>query len=331
MLIRFFRSSYLGQYLALLFLTAAIGLPHFFAYPDAPENIQAVPLYSFLSMWATEPSIWIPLLSLILLYVEALLLNQFLADHNLIPKNSLLGGFTYIILMSGMDGIYSLHPMLFVNMLLILLLNLSLHLYQSKNSFNNVFMAGFLIALIALLFNHGIYLLLLFASILILMRALNWREWLISIAGFAIPFVYAIAFYYLTDRLDLLRLIDWGYVRLAFTLPAYDIISWIHYALIIFILMITSGKVMSKLFVKNIDIRKKTTAVFYFFTVLFLIFLFSHSENKSIALIMLPVAVLISIYISQLKRLWFYQLIFLLLLLLDIYQNYAGIWIRELN
>jgi len=331
MLIRFFRSSYLGQYLALLFLAAAIGLPHFFVYPDAHERIPAVPLYSFLTLWAAEPSIWIPLISLILLYVEALLLNQFLADHNLIPKNSLLGGFTYIILMSGMDVIYNLHPMLFVNMLLILLLNLSLHLYQSKNSFNNVFMAGFLIALTSLLFNHAVYLLLLLAAILILMRALNWREWFISITGFVIPFVYAIVFYYLTDQLNLLRLINWDYISLTFKLPAYDTISWIHHGLIIFLLIITTSDVMSKLFVKNIDIRKKTTAVFYFFTVLFLIFLFSDSANKSIALILLPVAVLISIYISQLKRLWFYQLIFLLLLLLDIYQNYAGIWIRELN
>ena len=115
MLIRFFRSSYIIQYALLAIIAAALWAGAFIQPQNMPEGVEYVtPLYNLLADLLHEfPRIMVSL-AFVLILLEAFILNSILIYHDMVPKNSLLPSFIFILLMSSAPGLLNLYPVLVI-------------------------------------------------------------------------------------------------------------------------------------------------------------------------------------------------------------------------
>ncbi len=102
MLIKFFRSSFLIQYFALVLITAAIWIPGFLSNPGLPVEPRLItPLYNIAHYVLSMLDFASPLIALAIVFISALTLNNILVFHELTPKNNILPAFIFILLMGS--------------------------------------------------------------------------------------------------------------------------------------------------------------------------------------------------------------------------------------
>ncbi|MFN8279959.1 MAG: hypothetical protein U0V49_06715 [Saprospiraceae bacterium] len=121
--------------------------------------------------------------SLIILFVDALLLNQFVNDHKLNPDGQLFAGLVLIIL-SGFHPVLSgLTGLLIGSMFYILALRAVSNTYLMKNASLSIFNFGFYSGLATLFYTTYLWLVVLGIFGLIVFRGLSFRELMQLISG----------------------------------------------------------------------------------------------------------------------------------------------------
>ncbi|HSH65294.1 MAG TPA: DUF6427 family protein, partial [Bacteroidia bacterium] len=140
----------------------------------------------------------------ILVIAEAFLLNYIINDNEVLTRPSFLPALLYIIFMSSNKAMFILHPLIFGNFFLMLAIHRILNSYRKDKAFSHFFDAGFLIALASLFYFPYIVFFPLLGVALVILRAFNWREWLISFFGVLVPFILVGTIYFVNDTLDYL-------------------------------------------------------------------------------------------------------------------------------
>lgn len=227
-------------------------------------------LLSFLSWMDPQKGMASGLVSAAVLLVEALFLNKVVSDHKLIDKPGLFPALGFLMF-SGLSP-FALRPFgLICNAILIIVFKLMIMSYKQPRPFQTLFLSGFLCGIMASF--HTSYLLLylwLFIATLI-MRPLSAREWLLSSAGFVMPFYFLIAGLYLTDQLvdrSVLPTLQWEFSVPAFTLQ--EGLVWSCVIILPLVSLVVSGGQLGKMV---IQVRKSylITLVMFLLAVLVII------------------------------------------------------------
>lgn len=141
-------------------------------------------------------------ISVILLLVQALLINYICSSHEILYKNSVLPGLFYILINSIYPEQLQLTPQLLSNTFIILLFNRLCFLYESPQPLFLVFDAGIWLGLGILLdYDLIIYLPFILVSVLY-MTSFNLRYWLVAIFGIIVPGYFLGVLFYLTNHLN---------------------------------------------------------------------------------------------------------------------------------
>lgn len=197
MVIRFFKDNNISSLIALPVLTVVVYALGFFKNPPIISVDDAGPVYSWIMNYLkTYSRIFHFLLGLVLLIAQVFYLNHIVNKYEVLYKPSHLPSLMYIVCMSLFPSFLCLHPMLFVNLILLAVLELLFSVYKSDTGLSTIFNAGFLLAIATLFYIPSATLLLLIWVSLILLRPYAWRDWVISQIGFSTPFFF-ISIYYL--------------------------------------------------------------------------------------------------------------------------------------
>ena len=187
---RIFKENVIIQ-LIVVVVTAIFLWSNAFMHNVAMPTPDAVsPLYHTVFLLLKDAPLVATILAFALLIGEALLLNSLLSDFGIFQKNSYQTAFWYIILMSSSKDLLTLHPLLFVNLFVIIILLMIFRATSKDESYKEVFTAGLFIALSSLFFFKATGLILAFWIFLIILQIYTWREWLIVLIGFAAVYVY---------------------------------------------------------------------------------------------------------------------------------------------
>lgn len=135
------------------------------------------------------------LIGCLVLFVQAVLFNKVVNDHNLLGKPSFLPALLFVVCTSFADTLGGLSPVLIVNFLLIWLLNQFLICYRKPDARSLIFDMGFMIALATIIYPPMFLFLLIVWVGLLIFRSFNWREWAMSLLGFA-TVAFFLGFYY---------------------------------------------------------------------------------------------------------------------------------------
>jgi len=259
MLRRISKLTFLIQFLIYIGIAALMWVPEFM-HPKAAVRIASEgPLYSFIaSLLASHTLVSV---SLVLAFVIGLsLILYFIGSVNdILPRENFLPAILYLFLMSWNTGLSAMNPLLPSGILITLSIYTLMRMYGQSEPYRQVFTASALIGLSSLFYLPSIYFLIMIWISLVTYRITTWREWIIALIGFLIPFIYLISWYFWNDEFtkgvhQILTSVDDPGISLE-GIQSYEI-AWM--IITAFLLIITLITVINAIQDKLISIRRKS-------------------------------------------------------------------------
>lgn len=323
-MLKFFGSSYIIQYVALFLIALVFWIPAFIYPQGMPVNNSLdTPLYLIISGLLGHIPFLVPYLAFLFILVQAILVNAILSFHELIPKNSLLAAFLFVVFFSTSPALQTIYPAMISIFLLIILLHLVFKMYGQEDNITTVFSIAMILSVSSMVYLPVIFLFIFLWQVFLIFRIFSWREWVVSIIGLALPYIYLLTYLWWTGRVQeyMEALIASGSNFLhPGPVPGFLQLS-VWGILVIFILLPAVLKIFPRLSTYNIDMRKKLAAISWLAIIGGVIALTGGNMVLN-SITLLPVTILAAHYYSTLRRLVYQEIIiacFIILVLAQLY------------
>lgn len=180
------------------FLAVLLWLP---ALMDIREEaVNGMPFFNALDRFFTARYLRM-ILVIVVILAGGFLWNRVVARHHLLVRNTNLPATIYVILFGLTSSMVSMNPVIFANLFLIMALDRILSIYNQPRVYELSFQIGILISLAAHFYILSSFFMLLFFAALIIIRTFDWRDWVIALMGFLVPFLYSWTYHFWYDRL----------------------------------------------------------------------------------------------------------------------------------
>lgn len=256
------------------------------------------------------------LLAGILVFIQAVFFNKVVNDHSLLPKPSFLPALLYITGASLFEPFLILSPVLICNFLLILIMDKLLKIGKSASALMIMFDVGVFTALGTLIYFPFVVMLLLIWLSLLLYRSFNWREWVAGLVGFLTIMFFLAVFYYWNDSLGMFYRI---WLPLKNKFPSVFKINYNDYLVLVPVLVmmiLAMIRLRENFFRSFISTRKAFQMLFFMFLIAILSFYTKPNFKLYHFLLCVPPgAVLLAYYFANATKRWFYESLFLILVI----------------
>lgn len=162
-----------------------------------------MPLYDLvLYLMRGMPMSMFAVVGCVLTTSQAIHLNRVLNKHEILYKQTWIPAIIYIFIVALLPPFLWFHPLLFVNSILIFSLDKIFTLYKNQTVLALDFDSCMLLSLAALFYLPAVVLFLIYIIGIIILRPFSWRDWVVGMMGFVLPFFFAFTYYFLTDGLQ---------------------------------------------------------------------------------------------------------------------------------
>ncbi|MEI6764978.1 MAG: DUF6427 family protein [Bacteroidota bacterium] len=325
-MLKIFRGSSGLQLVLILLAAVALWMPALIHPRPMPAPEPCGPMYSTLYRLFQGFEVIPSAVAFLLLLGEAIILNNALARLSLLPRNSYITAFIFVILMSSWPAYLTLHPMLFSAMFVILSMRMLLRIYDKEDPFMEVLNAGLFLAIATMFSVSALPIFFLIWICLIVFRIMSWREWAISVIGFALPFAFLLTYYYVSDSLTS-HLADYKMIfshigRLGYE-TGFSTWNFIYFGLLALIALMSVWRLITTVGEKNINLRKIFLAVFWmFFLSLSCLMIGAEQPDMKATMAMLPLSIMLAHNYIVSRKMLMNELLFLLFITAIILQKF---------
>ncbi len=233
-------------------------------------------------------------ITIFLLFIQAFLINELTMRHRLFNETTLLPGVFYLLLTSMLQDFFPLSAILLGNLFLIIALDALMSSYKRPKSAGAIFNTGFWIGLASLFYSSfGFFLVLIFLGLSVL-RNFVFKERLMLLCGFLVPFLFMSTWFFWQDGLG-------GYwqtyfaEQFSFLSFRYDQSSTFLIKLALLIIVFLMGLFNGYSFNKSIQTRNFINIVYLTLFISGLTFLFQPSVTIAhFLIIMVPLSLLVT-------------------------------------
>ena len=306
----FFRTNQLAANLFLIiyaFLLRSMGL---LAMPDWEPSSAGVLSQSVYSYLGTQG--WLPdLIALLLVLVQALLLNVLSARFRISREVTMFPGVFYLLMMSTLPSFLHLSPVLMGNTFLILALSSLFNAYKKASVTDSIYNVGFWIGMASLFYFSNFVFVLLAIFGLATLRNFRFKEFLMILIGIITPIFLAGTASFLLDQwipfYQLTFLEGFGWLNFSSPMGKFDWVAhWSNYVpLVIFgVLTIIVFLSFNTYFQKqNIRSQKNIQVLYYFIVIAALSIFFQKGIRlEQLLLIAIPLALLLPLNFLEFKK-----------------------------
>lgn len=303
-MIRFFRNSYIIQYVAVALIGLALWIPVFVTgNVDASWRSPVAPLYN---MVANLLDFW-PYALLILAFVlnafEAVFFNSILASNQLISKVSTLGAVVFLLLMNLVPAQTGFYSFVLASVFLLMFLHTLFLINQSQRPELYLFNAGLYLSF-ATMCSFPTLLLALWGIIaLSIIHKGSLRLHLIPFLGLALPyFFYFSAHFLMGDLASVLQAYRDFFSGFHLTVEGF---SWFRMGLLLFLLIVSAMPLFmprNYSFEKTVSVRTRVhmTVILLFFGIFML---FMEGDPMQSGVLFIALSVLFSYELAYLNGL----------------------------
>ncbi len=262
------------------------------------------------------------LLALALLIITGFMLIRLNTRFIFIQDRTHLPLFFYLCITGGMVFLHQLNPVVPASIFILLALERMLASYRIDRLSMNPFEASFLLGIASLFYAPaGLFLVLLwFAQALL--RPSYWKEWLYTILGFALPYIFLYGYYYLSGRdfhvqtRELLTFLEQNPHT-----PALSVTYRIYIGYILLMVLISSIFMLRVFQAKKILARRTFNLLFWWFILSIAIyFLVPSASYEMIIIAVIPVSFILAHYFNYTKiRPWIAEFMFVVFAFLTLY------------
>jgi hypothetical protein len=316
MILYVFRGQYLIRYIFLLLLTIILW-GDALLFPEKLISAGSYPGFGYFHRWLEAAPFISTVVTVFLLYFQALILNAVAGNNRLVERNQLIVAAIYILMMSSTQTLVQPHIFILINFLIILQFNTVLRFYGRSEPFGALFDAGLIAGISTLFFYPSIVFLLIIFYALVTFGLFRWREWLIPAIGFLTPFMFVATWFFWFDQLTTKTQIWMDQFR--FSLPSFPEITTAEWLIpVLFALLFIMGmvKIFQRANESTVDIRKKYRITFFLLLIAAVMpFLPLIDIRLQGAVAIIPLSVILSSYVSAVKTTLYVELIFSLIIL----------------
>ena len=206
MLLKFFKQTLPQVIITIITLAILLWLRSFLSNQISPFYFESisVPLFTIVSNWLSTNILWGRIVTFIMLLFTGFYLLHINSKHIVVKQRTYLISFFYIILISSLPQIQQLNPSVFAAFFVVFAIDHLLSIYHKDQVLDDLFKAGFFIAIASLFYAPSIFY---FAAIIfsiISIRSFNIREWFAAIFGLITPlFFYLLYSAFILFKLNL--------------------------------------------------------------------------------------------------------------------------------
>lgn len=304
MLLRIFRSQSPIQFF--LILPLLMGL-WFSSYGDGimqlPGNYDTG-LYRLLVTLILPFPIFSSIIALVLISLQALILNYLLIKNKLSLRNNLLPTYIFILLTGSTHSLTQLSAPLIASFFIMLgILNL-LDMYELKDPFKECFNASFFVTIASFFYFPAIgFFLLIWVSFLIY-RVISWREWMISLIGFFAASLIVWFYFFWNNQIPLV----WNNIEQFYSYPEhfrvhFNISGYIIWGIIALIFLGSLSYLMNHINDKVIALRRKYWVIILMFMIGILSFIYANQQFRfHIIFLTIPATIIINYAMLNRKK-----------------------------
>ena len=263
----------------------------------------------------------------ILVFVLSLLMamgfNNLITEKGVLKYNTILPASVLIIFVS----IFSFSPVWLATFFLLFFLNKLLGLYQKERPYAVLFDAAFLLGMSVLIYPPTIFLFPLIYIANLTYSAVGWRNYIIPILGFISPLLMMACYLFFVDTLPLykehyLRMLSWSSASVDISLSAGI------FLFLLAILILCAFKELTQWFTMKSLRSRKAFLVFIVYLLFSLLSFFTHAADglHHLLLLAFPISAFVGNYLLFARKCWWYEGIFILLLLSSIYFHISQVF-----
>lgn len=326
MLIRFFKSSFLVQYLGLVMVTAALWAPGFMMHAEPPAVPQLIaPLYGLVYPFLALHPLVSPIVAVTIVFSTALTLTNILIYHDLAPKNNILPAFLFILMMGSNPLTLQTYPVILTLPLFTWFLHTTFKINDEPDNIILGFNASLLISVISLVYPGALFLFPVTWIYFLISGTMGGRNLVISFLGFLLPYVYLGVYYFWKDlAMDALEAYRDYFARL----PGFRSDSgYLQYAIwgTWFLLMLApaSYRTLSTISSSSISFRRKMSATAWLLAFTMPLILLPGNADFH-TLLFLPAGIMIAHFYNLYKKPVFHEIVLSVWLLLILMHHYLN-------
>jgi len=260
-----------------------------------------------------------------LIILEGVILQWIVSQYNLIARDNFLVVFIWLILVFSNPVLTSLNPVLIAITLSSWALLKLFAIGDAENPLPKLFSVGFLISFSSLIYGSIFYYLVFLIISLFVLSLVNLRQIFVSLISFALPYLYLWAYgFMMNENIDFISKVNFSIDSMYFASSGNYFWTSIAITFIIaFLSIIGLVKLFSTLFSKLIQFRNNVTVLYVMFIMGIITQLLSGPWwYVHPFVIFVPLAILLSIFLSELKRTIYYDLTLIMIIALEFFQIY---------
>ncbi len=243
------------------------------------------------------------IITLIIILIGAFFVNFLCIEQEITSKTNYLPAFFYILLAFSSATKNSIEPILLANLFLLPSLYFLINSYRQDYALAEFFKAGLFMGLASFFCIHYIIVFPLSFISLIILRAFNWREWIVLLLGLITPLYIYLSICYLTSE-DYFAV--FGMIKEATSSIQKPIVSEYYFGFI-FIIILSFGfaliRYLSNGFGNKVKTKKTKYVLLWMLLFCLIIMLFEQVSDMILLPCIIPLSIFIGDYLAEIKQL----------------------------
>jgi hypothetical protein len=305
MFLKFLQGGRPVQFIVLLVFAVLFWLKYFIFPQPVQMSFEESPMPLFqLVSWLFEGKEFLSkTIALSLLVINALLLSRLNMKFIVLKSRTYLPSFIFLLVVSSFLPLQRLNPVVFASIFMLFAIEAIFGTFKKEGLAYEYFLASFLVSTGSLFYARGAYLMLIIWIGLSLFRNIRWREWIFTIIGFLLPYLFLFSWYYLTGQELLPR---WQGMIMNF-LPDHDFSYFnryyiLFYAFLALLILLASRKMISNYQGLKIYVRKFYGLNFWIFAVTLIVYFSLYSRSVELVYFSgFAIAYILSYYFFNLR------------------------------
>ena len=280
------------------------------------------PIFSSLASFFAHHYTWSNVLLFIIGLLMAMGWNNALNERGVFKNSTIIPAFLFIILSS----VFSLSSFWICSFVLLFVINKFMLCFQKERPYSLLFDSGFLIGLATVINPICIFFFILTFVAIVVYSTINWRNFLIPIIGLFTPFLFVWLYGFYFDCLPILT--DYYFASIKWSPPnieySLSLLVWSTLLLLLFLFAIR--ELAQWLTMKSLRSRKAFYVFFSYSICTFIGFFFVKDSWNYLLFFTLPFTVLTANYFIFIEKRWWYESLFILILISTVYLQLAPLF-----
>tara|TARA_B100000963_G_scaffold31430_1_gene23288 strand:- start:483 stop:1448 length:966 start_codon:yes stop_codon:yes gene_type:complete len=314
MLVKTLKTNRLSAYIA-FFVLAVVFFLLDIIIGTKPSLASNHPVFFSVSSFFIAHSVWSTVLLFIISLLMAMGWNNALTERGVFKNVTIIPAFLFIILSS----VFSLSSFWICTFILLFVMNKLMLCFQQERPYGLLFDSGFLIGFATVINPICIFFFILTYVAIVVYSTISWRNLLVPKIGLFIPFFFTWSYGFYFDNLPALT--DYYYSSIKWSPPnikySFPIIVWSSLLSLLFLFAI--NELAQWLTMKSLRSRKAFYVFFSYSVCAFVGFFFVQDNWNYLIFFTLPFTVLTSNYFIFIEKRWWYESLFIIIMISTVY------------